>query len=332
MPPPPPSRSNRSRATGPAPVTYEPSLERIDADEPQVVRDSIEILSRIQRRLLDAHGRPMRAAHPHSHAVVQAELTVLDGLPPELTQGLFARPTVHPVLMRFSIDDRGFFDAGRHASRGLALKVMQVEGERLPGSEGERTQDFVLADAPSFVVSDARAFLDRLKRLEPTCAADRVRAESPPPHPLADVHYSQLPIKYGPFVAKLSVAPATDAMRALAGAPLASGSAAALRDAMNAHLAIEGGEWHVRVQLCMDVETMPIEDAAVGWPEDRSPWITVARLRTAPQRSGEESDVEMVDRHAGFDPWTGLAAHRPLGSIMRMRRAAYAASRRLRAQ
>ena len=41
--------------------------------------------------------------------------------------------------------------------------------------------------------------------------------------------------------------------------------------------------WDVKVQLCVDPEMMPIEDASVEWPEELSPYITVARLVAAPQ-------------------------------------------------
>jgi hypothetical protein len=39
-----------------------------------------------------------------------------------------------------------------------------------------------------------------------------------------------------------------------------------------------------------------------------------------------------VEDRLAFNPWTGLAAHRPLGSIMRARRPAYAAAREYRSR
>jgi hypothetical protein len=80
------------------------------------------------------------------------------------------------------------------------------------------------------------------------------------------------------------------------------------------------------VQLCTDLETMPIEDASVRWPEEQSPFVTVARIVVPPQIAwNDERSIEMDDGLA-FSPWHGLAAHRPLGSINRVRRAAYSAS------
>jgi hypothetical protein len=39
-----------------------------------------------------------------------------------------------------------------------------------------------------------------------------------------------------------------------------------------------------------------------------------------------------VDDQTAFSPWHGIAAHRPLGSIMRVRKAAYEASAQFRAR
>jgi hypothetical protein len=60
------------------------------------------------------------------------------------------------------------------APRGLAIKVIGVEGERLPGAEGAVTQDLVLANAPAFSAPNAKAFLKTLKLLAAT--TDRRRA------------------------------------------------------------------------------------------------------------------------------------------------------------
>ena len=40
--------------------------------------------------------------------------------------------------------------------------------------------------------------------------------------------------------------------------------------------------------------------------------------------------LEAVDDRMSFSPWHGVAAHRPLGSVMRVRKAAYEAARAFR--
>lgn len=69
---------------------------------------------------------------------------------------------------------------------------------------------------------------------------------------------------------------------------------------------------------------MPIEDASLEWPEDLSPYEAVARISVKPQLSWDEASSPAEDDQLVFSPWRGLQAHRPIGSIMRARRHAYA--------
>jgi hypothetical protein len=89
--------------------------------------------------------------------------------------------------------------------------------------------------------------------------------------------------------------------------------------------------WDVRVQLCRDLTKMPIENSAVVWPEELSPFIPVAQLTVAQQPAWSDARSVLVDDQTAFSPWHGIAAHRPLGSIMRVRKAAYEASAQFRA-
>ncbi len=68
---------------------------------------------------------------------------------------------------------------------------------------------------------------------------------------------------------------------------------------------------------------MPIEDASVQWPEDLSPYVSVARIVALPQPAWSEARRVAVDDGMAFSPWHSLAAHRPIGSIMRVRKAVY---------
>jgi len=77
---------------------------------------------------------------------------------------------------------------------------------------------------------------------------------------------------------------------------------------------------------------MPIEDASVAWPEDQSPYVAVARLFVPQQNAWSAEGIKAIDEGMAFSPWHGLAAHRPLGSVMRARRPAYENSARFRAE
>lgn len=66
---------------------------------------------------------------------------------------------------------------------------------------------------------------------------------------------------------------------------------------------------------------MPVEDATVEWPEAQSPFRTVAHLEIR-QQDLATSSFGLGD-NLSFNVWNALPAHRPLGGINRVRRAAY---------
>jgi hypothetical protein len=68
-----------------------------------------------------------------------------------------------------------------------------------------------------------------------------------------------------------------------------------------------------------------IEDACFEWDEATYPFVKVATITIAPQ------DIDTDQRRAQcenliFTPWHGIAEHRPLGGINRLRRAVYESS------
>jgi len=153
----------------------------------------------------------------------------------------------------------------------------------------------------------------------------------PETHILGESFYSQVPIRYGDYVAKVGLEPLTPALKALTGGKAElHDKPNGLREDVRRFIAANGGEWAFVVQLCVDTETMPIEQAHKPWPEEHSAYIQVARLVVPPQDSFDEFIEPRQDDALAFSPWRGLAAHQPLGSIMRVRRAVYEASAKFR--
>ena len=89
------------------------------------------------------HGHAVRTSHAKSHGLLKGELRVLEGLPPELRQGLFAEPRGYPALVRLSNVPGEILEDSVSTQRGMAIKILEVPGERLPGHDAP-TQDFVL--------------------------------------------------------------------------------------------------------------------------------------------------------------------------------------------
>ena len=104
-----------------------------------------------------------------------------------------------------------------------------------------------------------------------------------------------------------------------------------MREAVATHFEEQGGEWERCVQLCTDIGKMPVEDASVVWGEALSPYRPVARIVMGAQASWSDARARSVDAGLAFSPWHGLAAHPPLGGVMRVRKGAYEAAQRFRA-
>jgi hypothetical protein len=72
-----------------------------------------------------------------------------------------------------------------------------------------------------------------------------------------------------------------------------------------------------------------IENVCTEWPEDKYPFVEVATITIAPQRFNSP-ESQAACENLTFSPWQGLAEHRPLGGINRMRKAVYEESTRFR--
>jgi hypothetical protein len=282
-------------------------------------------------------------------------------LPPTLAQGLFPTAAKYPVVTRFSTIPGDILDDSVSVPRGLAVKAIGVPGERLPGSETDTIQDFVLVDGPAFAAPTAKKFLGNLKLLAKTtdkaeglkkalsvalrgaeALLESVGSQSgllktlsghPEDHILGETFFSQAPIRYGDYIAKVAVAPLSPELIALTNASLnVNGKPNGLRDAVQEFFAARGAVWEMRVQLCTDLETMPVEDSSIPWPEDKSPYVPVGRITARPQDAWSDANVKAIDDGMSFSPWHGISAHQPLGSIMRARKVAYKMSAEFRGE
>ncbi|KQP33375.1 catalase [Methylobacterium sp. Leaf102] len=339
-------------------LRYHDGIETPKPDEDAVIDKIIASMIRESGTTAKRYGHAVRASHAKVSGVVVGELHIPDNLPPELAQGLFAKPGTHPVVVRFAQGPGELLKDSVSTHRGMAIKVFGVEGEKLPGHDAP-TQDFVLATGPVFPNPDAAGFLGSMKQLElGTKAPEDVKVivskmaqaantlvktftgkDTPifdffghaPKHPLAEPYYSQAALRYGDHVAKLGAFPATAAQGALADATLDPGADPdVFRHAVTAQFREAEAVFEIRVQLCTDLDAMPIEDASKEWSDTKSPYRTVARLVLPVQVADSPARLAYADDVLGFRPAHSLAAHRPLGSLMRARLKTYAALSRFR--
>ncbi|MEC3950573.1 catalase family protein [Sphingobium sp. HWE2-09] len=332
-------------------IPFNPSVETVAPDEQETIAGLKEQFQTILDTTSQDYGHAVRSVHAKGHGLARGVLEVAADLPPELAQGLFAKPGRYDAIFRLSTNAGDILDDSIRLPRGLALKIMGVEGARLSGSEGDTTQDFIMVNGPAFAAPDPKAFLGNLKLLAKTtdkaegakkllssvlrgaeAALEAVGVESSllqtlggakPVHPLGATYYTQTPYRYGAYIAKFSLAPVS-AIKDYADETInATGRPDAIRTAVNELLVEQGGVWELRVQLCTDIDKMPVEDPSVEWDEEISPYRTVAILTVEPQIAWENGASEKTEDALSFSPWHGLADHQPLGGVNRARKESY---------
>jgi hypothetical protein len=341
-----------------SPIRYRPDVEQPQPDEQTTVTDLNETFDIILERTAEDYGHAVRSVHAKSHGLLEGELTIDSDLPAELAQGLFAQGGRHKVLIRLSTNAGDILPDAIGLPRGLAMKVFDVAGDRLPGSEGT-AQDFVMVNGPVFQAKTAEKFLGNLKLLAKTTdrlegtkkvvsaalrgvrhAFEAVGAEAPAAinslggapnvEPLGETYYSATAFRFGDYIAKFSIAPVAPAMTALTGKEIAiEGREDAIREDVRTEMRTLDAEWEFRVQLCRDLEAQPVEDATVLWT---SPFVRVGTIRAAAQDSWSDAHVQQINEETRFSVWTGIAAHQPLGNINRARRDTYRHSADFRAR
>ncbi len=152
-----------------SPLRYTPDVETPLDDEQDVVDALKDTFDTILERTSQDYDHAVRSVHAKGHGILKGTLRVESALPEELAQGLFAQPGEYEVFLRLSTNAGDVLPDVISLPRGLALKVVGVEGERLPGSEGHN-QDFIMLNAPVFQTPTAKKFLTNLKMLAKTTA------------------------------------------------------------------------------------------------------------------------------------------------------------------
>jgi hypothetical protein len=353
------------RLGGPAPaertyVRYSAGLEKQRPDEDEVIGKIIDVLHQNNEWTFRKYKKGIRDAHAKSHAILEGKLVIDPHLDPHLAQGLFAKPATYDVIARLSSTAGAIRSDQLRGVRGLAIKVLDVEGDRaLPGDRA-KTQDFLLVTHREFPFADAQAYYAKgmwlawlLARLpdwtlrlvsEVSERVDRIisvvglslpvtlQLFTLPNTPiLGEKFYSSAPLRYGDHVAKIAVVPlskpVTDLQDQLV-SPVRGENAHT--DMVVEFFKTQVAEYELQVQLCTDPVAMPIEDATVAWPESASPHLRVATITFPVQNPYSAKRVHFGDDVMSFNSWRALDVHRPLGSINRLKLRVYEASSRFR--
>ncbi len=310
--------------------------ERVAADEEQSLQSIVDTMAAYMR----AHWPPgnyQRGGNTKTHGLVRGTVTIRDDLPAVYRRGVFAVPKTYRAWVRFSgpgpdwprdIDDVGFVSC--------AIKLMGVPGPKLLEDE-TTTQDFLSICTPTFVTPDTRANA-KLQRwilkgqplyyfadpsdshmLDGIMQSFWNKTQS---NPLGERYWSCVPYLLGEGQAMMySVYPRSKVYRHIPRLPLRPPDDY-LRDNMVRTLNEQDVEFDLMLQRQTDAFRMPIENAAVRWPERLSPFVPAARLHIPRQVFATPAQLAFAD-NLSFNPWHCIAEHRPLGNQSRARRRMY---------
>lgn len=285
-----------------------------------------------------------RALHRKPRGAFAAKLEVHAGLPEHAAQGLFATPATHDCWIRLS---NGAVDKQRDSTpdiRGLAIKVRGLAPA--PGALGGTvtSQDFLLINHERFSAKSAEQFFGFIAALAdgPFAVMKRLAStegffgtlqflkgfketmDLPFSGFATEPFFSAVPFCNGAWAVRMKLTRFQEDPK--------PGASADWSADFTERLARGPLTAKVQLQFFTEEAATPIEKPDQNWNEAEAPYLTVATL-TIPQQdlTGAEGKalIEEVEK-AAFDPWGGLMAHRPLGDVMRARKAAYFPSQKAR--
>jgi catalase len=313
----------------------------------------------------DPNAKAMRDQHAKQHACVYARFIVRDNLPSQFEVGVFRRGAVYDAIVRFSNAMGSRRSDRKSDGRGMAVKL-QLKGTDLknilPDLSGGRApeQDFLMTNFPVFFgkdVADYTAFM-KILALPTDGVIAKLRAQMEfifffvpwrlpqlwiflaqacrkIDSPLRETYHSMTPYQLGnEKVVRYMARP----LQTPAGLPPANNNQSSdnfLHDAMAAeldprtHLTGEKAMFEFCVR-CRGTPTQDdVEDASRTWEAGDDETVSLGRIEI-PLQSFDQAYEVCTCENLSFNPWNAIPAHRPLGSLNRMRLAVYVASQQVR--
>ena len=312
------------------------SIEDVPANEDSAIQQTVRMIEESVRTEAK-NGSAHRDAHPKAHGCVQAKFSVLHKLPDEMRLGIFKEFREYPAWIRYSNASGKVQDDSVGDARGMAIKLMGVEGSE------SGTQDFVMINHPVFFVRNAADYVDFQKalsegspvkfffpslnpfkfRLHELGIANKITGKEVA-NPLGIQYWSTTPYGFGDTSMKFSVrsCSATSPFRA-------TYSPNFLHENMWKQLDQDDACFDFMVQLRKRPLVMPIEDPTIEWSEEDSPFIPVAKI-TIPRQAFDSPKQVSFCENLSFTPWHTIPEHRPLGGINRVRKVVYDTISRVR--
>lgn len=310
------------------------------ASADETMHDVLEFVTENHEKL--PHRRALRGQHAKTIACVRGVFTRDDTLHPRYAVGVFGpdQPPEFAAWVRFSHSAPDFTEDGFPGPKGMAIKLLNVKGERLDTDErpdDEETQDIVLLSAPIFFAANPNVYGGFIKSFVtndifgwfwrhlnwPTAWETMfalfkiIRHSAAMTNPLDWDWYSTTPYRLGDHNAPIKyVAKPCD----MAGSQFPRDFATTsnshfLRDAMQLQLSKMPACFILYAQFQMNGCREPLENPTVEW---RTPLHPLGKLVIPMQPFVDKEHMQYCDEMA-FNPWHTLREHKPLGGVNRQR-------------
>ncbi|KAF2673393.1 heme-dependent catalase [Microthyrium microscopicum] len=330
----------------------DPSVEPDVPSESTKINELQSIIQSTQYKNFAQHRHCFRGTHVKTQAVVKGVLTIKPNLPEELAQGLASPQNAlqpHPIAIRFANEPSFLQDDKSPGPRGMGMKVFNVLGDYLEGPGQEtHTQDLTFNNAPMLELGDVNRCLEifRIRErnfLQPEKIDGELKKRSdyqvqkapmelPNHHFLAYTMYSQSAYRWGPYIAKYALFPVKQSQKDLAESHKITDKSDFDQHStwLREHFETMSAEYDLRVQLCENLEQQSVEDTTMEWDEKKYPFQTVGTVTIPAQDSFTAARRVFWEERMRLNVWWGLETMRPLGSVNRLRKEVYAASRTVR--
>jgi hypothetical protein len=355
----------------PIPSTQSYDFEIVPEDEAAQIADIAKKTVQLQDRravvLKEQEGQKLRGVHPKSHGCVVGNIEINKDIAPNLKVGLFSKPgKQYKTLIRYSnasVRLSPDLENGENGSRGMAIKIFDVDGEMLVKDKKANNQDLLMINTPVFAFPNVRSYQrltnallaspsgvdpsaafvegadwtdeDR-ENLKKTFKSLKLIKSKTVRNPLEVQYFAAAPSSFGKDrVMKFSAAPCGGEKPQKPFSDPSVPTPNYLHEALAS--SVSQGE-NVCFDLNIQVKTIAqvksdrqkVDRTTGDLIEDASrnwdntPFFKVAKITIpTPQTVDLADPTQQNCKSQAFNPWHSLAEHQPLGGINRLRRPVY---------
>lgn len=271
-----------------------------------------------------------RMFHPKMHGLVYAEFKVEENLAFKYNIGLFKSGKSYPAWIRLSNAKRHPSPDRKKDMRGMAIKLLGVDGKKLiEEKKNATTQDFLLVTSKTLQTKSVKDFQKSIYALTSggiklfffaithlPVIIRSIKQISKCSNVLEKSYFSTTPYLFGNNQAvKYAVFPQKKHNTPFPKSPKDN----FLKDQLIKDLGEGDVYFDFKIQFQIDPKKMPIEDPTKEW---KSPFIKVATIKIPKQKFNTQEQIKFGE-NLSFTPWHCIQEHRPIGGVNRARKKVY---------